>query len=131
LNERQRRVFDDHAACDCLQLTIADGPRAAYVVVRRRVVHRERLARWLPVRGRIPLSEILHCSAPEILARHLERAKAGILARQRTLGLVADARLFSVAPRGLPMKEYTLYRSPVFEARDIDRLYSELVLVPI
>ena len=131
LNEPQRRVFDDHAAYDCLHLTIADGPRAAYVVVRRRVVHRERLARWLPVRGRIPLSEILPLQRAGDFARHLERAKAGILARQRTLGLVADARLFSVAPRGLPMKEYTLYRSPVFEARDIDRLYSELVLVPI
>ena len=29
------------------------------------------------------------------------------------------------------MKEHTLYRSPTFAAHELDRLYSELVLLPV
>ena len=104
LTGQQRQIFDDHAPYDCLQLTVSDGSDHAYLVVKRRT-HRLNTSRLgglagvLPVR--IPYSDILHCSAPELLSRHLERVKLAILRRQRTAALVAEARLFPVRPRGV------------------------------
>jgi acetoacetyl-CoA synthetase len=131
LNEAQRRIHDDHVRYDCLQLAARDAKGHLYLVVKRRVVERDTLFRLFSVRARIPVSEVIYCSAPEFLARHLERIKLAVLWRQRTLGLVVDERLFRVLPRGLPIKEHTLYRSPLFASDDMDRLYSELVLLPI
>jgi acetoacetyl-CoA synthetase len=126
LDERQRQIFDDHAPYDCLQLVVCDGPDYAYIVVKRRG---RQVPRLLP--PKVPYSEILHCSEPRLLARHLERVKLAILRRQRTAALVADARLFPVRPRGMAHRKPTCYRSPLFDAGDLDRLYSELVLLPI
>jgi acetoacetyl-CoA synthetase len=134
LTDQQRRIFDDHAPYDCLQLTVSEGSDHAYLVVKRRT-HRLNasrlggLARVLPVR--IPYSDILHCSAPELLSRHLERVKLAILRRQRTAALVAEARLFPVRPRGVMHPLRTCYRSSLLAAGELDRLYSEIVLLPI
>lgn len=119
LDDGQRRVFDDHAPYDCLQMVVSQGAAHAYLVVKRRGVRR------------VPYSEILHCSAPDLLARHLERVKLAILRRQRTVFLTADARLFPVRPRGVLASKYTCIRSPLFGAEEMDKLYSELVLLPI
>nr|WP_249158261.1 acetoacetate--CoA ligase [Bradyrhizobium jicamae] len=134
LTSEQRQIFDDHAPFDCLQLTVSDAADHAFLVVKRRV-HRLNgsrlvgLAKALPIG--IPYSDILYCSAPELLSRHLERIKLAILRRQRTAALVAEARLFAVRPRGLVRPQPTCYRSPLLAAGDVDRLYSELVLLPI
>ena len=134
LTGQQRQIFDDHAPYDCLQLTVSDGSDHAYLVVKRRT-HRLNTSRLgglagvLPVR--IPYSDILHCSAPELLSRHLERVKLAILRRQRTAVLVAETRLFPVRPRGVLVPLRTCYRSPLLAAGDLDRLYSEIVLLPI
>lgn len=128
LTNQQRQIFDDHAPYNCLQLTVSDGPDHAYLVVKRRLAAR-RQGRDLPMR--IPYSDILYCSAPELLTRHLERVKLAILRRQRTVALVAEARLFPVRPRGLLLSIRTCYRSPLLPAGDLDRLYSEFVLLPI
>ncbi|MBV8614356.1 MAG: hypothetical protein JOY66_11385 [Acetobacteraceae bacterium] len=131
LDEPQRRIFDDHAPYDCLQLLLTAGSERAYVVVTRRAMSLRRLVPRLPASVTLPYSEILHCSAPAVLGRWLEHAKLPILRRQRTLALVADERLFPVPPRGIPKTDYALYRSPLLEAGDLDKLYSELVLLPI
>lgn len=130
LDDQQRRVFDDHAPYDCLQFVVRDGPDYAYCVVKRRTRRSPRRLRWL-FSAKIPYSEVLHCSAPRLLARHLERVKLAVLRRQRTAALVADARLFPVRPRGLLITGHACYRSPLFQADDLDMLYSELVLLPI
>jgi acetoacetyl-CoA synthetase len=131
LTSQQRQIFDDHAPYDCLQLAISDGSDLAYLVVKRRVHRLARrlggLGKVLPVR--IPYSDILYCSAPELLSRHLERVKLAILLRQRTAVLVADARLFPVRPRGVLRPRITCYRSASIAADD--RLYSEIVLLPL
>jgi acetoacetyl-CoA synthetase len=134
LTSQQRQIFDDHAPYDCLQLTVSDGSDYAYLVVKRRIyrVAASRLgglARVLPLG--IPYSDILHCSAPELLLRHLERVKLAILRRQRTAALVADARLFPVRPRGVLRPLITCYRSASIAAGELDRLHSEIVLLPI
>jgi len=87
------------------------------------------LRRVLPVR--IPYSDILYCSAPALLSRHLERVKLAILRRQRTAALVAEARLFPVRPRSMLVPMRPCYRSPLAAAGDLDSLYSEIVLLPI
>jgi len=98
LTGQQRQIFDDHAPYDCLQLTVSDGFDYAYLVVKRRM-HRLNTSRLgglagvLPVQ--IPYSDILHCSAPELLSRHLERVK---LASPVPMG----ARLKHAGPRVPP-----------------------------
>ena len=134
LTSEQRQIFDDHAPHDCLQLTVSEGADHAFLVVKRRS-HRLNggrlggLGKVLPLR--IPYSDILHCSAPELLSRHLERVKLAILRRQRTVALVAEARLFATRPRGVMLPLRTCYRSGLVAACELDRLYSEIVLLPI
>ena len=96
LTAQQQQIFDDHAPYDCLQLTVSDGSDHAYLVVKRRA-HRLTsrlggLAGVLPVR--IPYSDILHCSAPALLSRHLERVK---LANFPKISLSSAARSMQVA----------------------------------
>lgn len=134
LSSEQRQIFDDHAPYDCLQLTVSDGCEHAYLVVKRRTQHlnARRLWGWgkvLPVR--VAYSDILYCSAPALMTRHLERVKLAILRRQRTVALVAEARLFDVRPRGMVLPTSTCYRSPLLAAGELDRLYSEIVLLPV
>jgi acetoacetyl-CoA synthetase len=122
LNDDQRLIFDDHLAHGCLHLAIRDGAECAYLVLKRRTK-----------RG-LALSELLYCSAPHILVRHLERAKLAILRRQRSVALMADARLFPAGlPRGVRIsrKDPALFRSSLLEPKELDNLYSELVLLPI
>lgn len=134
LSSEQRQIFDDHAPYDCLQLTVSDGCDYAYVVVKRRT-QRLNAGRLLGLGAVLPVqihySDILHCSAPALLSRHLERVKLAILARQRTMALVAEARLFDVQPRGIRLPTSTCYRSPLLAAGELDRLYSEIVLLPL
>lgn len=120
LDDDERRIFDDHAPYDCLQLVLVDGPEKSYLVAKRRLLRH------------LPVSELFYCSAPDLLARHLERVKLAVLRRQRTLALVAEANLFRRPhPRGLSSQRVVLVRSPIFGADEIGSLYSELVLLPI
>ena len=124
LDEQQRQVFDDHASTDCLQLIVRSGSECAYVVVKRRL-HNLRL------RLKLPCSDILYCSAPALLARYIEPVKLAIFRKHRTLALKADERLFPAPPRCIWDETHTLFRSPDLEAADLDRLYSELTLLPM
>lgn len=126
LDDEQRQIFDDHAPYGCLQLVLSDQAVSAYFVVKRRAK-----------RG-LPISELLYCSAPDLLTRHLERVKLTVLRRQCTLALVADARFFPASrPLGIPFRHPfkrqtpTVFCSPIFGAGELDNLYSELVLLPI
>ncbi|WP_302479739.1 acetoacetate--CoA ligase [Roseicella sp. DB1501] len=129
LDPAARQVFDDHAPFGCLQMVARDAAEQAYLVFkRRRQPLPGRLGR-LPVL--LPYSELLYCSAPSVLARHLERIKLTVLTRQRTLGLVVDARLWAAPPRGLGMSNHAVFRSASLDASAVDKLYSELVLLPV
>jgi len=123
LKDDQRPIFEDHLAYDCLHLALRERTECAYLVVKRRRIKR-----------RQPLSELLYCSAPQILVRHLERAKLAILRRQRTVALMADMRLFQApAPRGVWIRQRppVLFRSSLLKPEEVDKLYSEVVLLPI
>lgn len=128
LTDLQRRVFDDHAPY-CLQLVVREDHEQGYVVVKRRTAGVPKIWRLLPSSIRIPYSDVLYCSNPSLVVRHLERIKLTILKRQKTALLVADTRLFPELPCSLVMSEPALYRSPLFVADELDRLYSDSVLL--
>jgi acetoacetyl-CoA synthetase len=123
LGQAERRIYDDHAPYDCLQMTARDAGGTAYLVVKRRL----RRVRSVP----IPLSQILYCSAPDVLARNLERIKLAIMWQQKTFGIAMNERLFPKAPRAIRREDIAQYRSPGFTPNELDLLYSEFVLLDI
>ena len=63
---------------------------------------------------------------------YLERVKLAVLWRQKTLGLaVYEASVPQLRSLEIPKTGKALFRSPVFKDNDLDRLYSELSLLPI
>jgi len=129
LGQAERRIYDDHAPYDCLHMTARDAGGTAYLVVKRRVVKRRlRRVAWS---ARIPFSQILYCSAPDVLARNLERIKLAIMWQQKTLGIAMNERLFPKAPRAIRREDIAQYRSAVFTPNELDLLYSEFVLLDI
>ncbi len=124
LGQAERRIYDDHAPYDCLQMTARDASGTAYLVVKRRLGP----VAWA-WSARIPLSQILYCSAPDVLARNLERIKLAIMWQQKTFGIAMNERLFPKAPRAIRKKGIAQYRSPGFTPNELDQLYSEFVLL--
>jgi len=124
LGQAERRIYDDHAPYDCLHMTASDAGGTAYLVVKRR---RRRVPWWTS----IPFSQILYCSAPDVLARNLERIKLAIMRQQKTCGIAMHERFFPKVPRAIRRKEIAQYRSPVFTPNELDLLYSEFVLLDI
>ena len=122
LGQAERRIYDDHAPYDCLHMTASDAGGTAYLVVKRR---RRRVPWWTS----IPFSQILYCSAPDVLARNLERIKLAIMRQQKTCGIAMHERFFPKVPRAIRRKEIAQYRSPVFTPNELDLLYSEFVLL--
>ena len=124
LGQAERRIYDDHAPYDCLHMTARDAGGTAYLVVKRRVG----LVAWA---AGIPFSQILYCSAPDVLARNLERIKLAIMWQQKTFGIAMNERLFPKAPRAIRQEAIAQYRSPGFTPNELDLLYSEFVLLDI
>ncbi|MGB9225294.1 GNAT family N-acetyltransferase [Mycobacterium sp.] len=123
LGQAERRIYDDHASYGFLHMTARDAGGTAYLVVKRR------LRRMRSVR--IPVSQILHCSAPDVLTRNLERIKLAIMWRQKTFGIAMNERLFPKAPRAIRSEDIALYWSPGFTPNELDLLYSEFVVLDI
>jgi acetoacetyl-CoA synthetase len=122
LGQAERRIYDDHAPYDCLHMTARDAGGMAYLVVKRRL---RRVRGW----AGIPFSQILYCSAPDVLARNLERIKLAIMWQQKTFGIEMNERLFPKAPRAIRREDIAQYRSPGFTPNELDLLYSESVLL--
>jgi acetoacetyl-CoA synthetase len=131
LGQAERRIYDDHASYDCLHMTARDAGGTAYLVVKRRLRRVERRLRGAAWSARIPLSQILYCSAPDVLARNLERIKLAIMWQQKTFGIAVNERLFPKAPRAIRREDIAQYRSAVFTPNELDLLYSEFVLLDI
>jgi len=129
LGQAERRIYDDHASYDCLHMTDRDAGGTAYLVVKRRLLKRR--LRRLAWTARIPISQILYCSAPDVLARNLERIKLAIMWQQKTFGIATNERLFPNAPRAIRQEAIAQYRSPVFTPNELDLLYSEFVLLDL
>jgi len=62
----------------------------------------------------------------------LERVKLAVIWRQRSVALTAEAGIFgALRPPGVVVRRPMLFRSSVFQAQELDKLYSELVLLPV
>ena len=118
LSGAQQRILDDHAHYDCLPMLLVDGDESAFITIGCRRKYRRLL----------PFSEVLYCSTPGLLNRHLERVKLAVMRRQGTIGLVIGSQLLP-SSTGLRIRGQTLFRSTVFAARELDKLYSELTLL--
>ena len=129
LGQAERRIYDDHASYGCLQMTARDAGGTAYLVVKRHLVKRR--VRRLAWTAKVPFSQILYCSAPDVLARNLERIKLAIMWQQKTFGIAINERLFPTAPRAIRQKAISQYRSPGFTPNELDLLYSEFVLLDL
>jgi acetoacetyl-CoA synthetase len=131
LDLEHQRVFNDHAPYDCLQCFVNTDSACGFLVVKRRFGGNAQLRKLFPTNMNIPYSEILYCSNPALLAQHIERVKQAIMRRQRTVLLVCDEHLLPERPRGLTFEAPAFYKSAYFNATELDKLYSELVLLPI
>ena len=124
LNAEQLQILQTHRQPYYLHTAVIDGEDYCYIVAKQRTLLWHRL--------RMRYSDILYCSAPDLLKRHLERVKLAVLWKQKTLGLaVYEAWVPQVRSLGIPDMGRALFRSPVFEDKDLDRLYSELSLLPV
>ena len=128
LTAPHRRIFDDHAGYDLLHVLIRDGASSAYLIAKRR----KTTVRVGPVPVRLPYSEILFCSDPDLLATHLERAKLAILLRQGSVALAADESVIPPPIRAAAhSRSVRYYASGRTHPGKLDLLYSELVLLEI
>ena len=134
LNPEHLGIFRDHQHCEVLQAVMGDADAYAYLVVKKR---RRRIgAEPSPVF--LTYTEILFCSNWTLLTRDFERVKLAFMKRQKTVAMMVDDHLIKgPAPRSLVVKGRNLFCSPnfirsaTFRSDDIDKLYSELVLLPI
>ena len=117
LDDTDKRILDDHARYDCLPMVLRDESQTAFILVGRRVKFRKTL----------PYSQVLYCSTPRLLRRHLERVKLAIMRRQRTVGLLVSEHL--VPYSGIRITGRTMFRSTTFVANELDKLYSESIFL--
>lgn len=124
LDEADRRLVEDHLAYDCLPVVLVSQNRNTAMIIARR-----RLRPMLNLN--MPYSDVFLCDRPDLLLRHLEQIKLALMKRQRTLGLSVSQQLFNgKPPGGIRVPSQTLFRSSRFIASDMDKAYSELVLLP-
>ena len=134
LSPEHLRIFHDHQHGEVLQAVIGEAGAYSYLVVKRR---RRRIgAKPSPLM--LAYTEILFCSDWTLLTGDFERVKLALMRRQKTAALMVDAHLIKgPAPRSLVVKGRNLFSSPnfirssTFSGDDVDKLYSELVLLPI
>jgi acetoacetyl-CoA synthetase len=115
------RLYQDHIGRTVQRVVFEAGGKACLVVTKRG---------YLPTGG-YPGTELHYVSDRSFFAEHFERIKLRLLMRDKTLMLHGDERLFGFAPKGAGTLPATaLFRSQRVTARDIDALYTELVILP-
>jgi hypothetical protein len=121
LDEAERRILEAHRVPGCGHLLIEARHGSCYLVFTR-------------TRGRRHyFSHFHYIGAPSIFVRFLDRVKLHLLAVNRTLLIMLDARLAAgldlphsrLAPLAVPH----VFRSSSLAPEQIDNLYSELILL--
>lgn len=118
LSASERQILTDHAPYRCGHFLLeADGRRCYFVTVRRG-------------RGLKAFADVIHCSDPALLARHIGRVHLAVGLEHKTALIGIDRRFVSAAPPGAFVYSRLrpiIFRSPSLLADDIDMLYSEVV----
>lgn len=112
-----RTFIEDHTIYGCNAVLVGRDDDYGLVITKRR-----------SLRGR-PVSEIVYARNAERIVRSFERVKLKILGLERSIAVMADARILGPRPpRGLRRGRHRMYRSPRFGPAQIDNLYSEIVV---
>jgi hypothetical protein len=121
LGAAEQRILDDHSRYECLAVLVKDGNEQSLLLFSRR---------YFQFRGHMlwPYSQLLYASTPELLGRHLERIARLATHRQRSVGITYDERAGPMT--GIRFPARTLVRSTTLQPNMLDKLYSELVLLP-
>jgi acetoacetyl-CoA synthetase len=132
LRDEHRSILRDHSLPDCLHVVLGSAPDYCYLVIKRRL-RTGKLNKWLPLPLNFFYSEILYCSDWDILLQNLERVKLKVMRRQGTLAMALETHNFKATSkvRGVRFTQRGFYKSLECQEKDIDKLYSEVVLLPL
>lgn len=124
LDPRDRRIFEDHAPCECGHLVVQDGDQYCYVVFSRK----RRRAYGVD----IPYCHIQYISDRSLFVRHVARITWHFLRREGAWFVAVDERMvgqhLGVFSRVHHLTTPRYYRSDGLAADQVDNLYTELVL---
>jgi hypothetical protein len=118
LDDKQRRVYLDHARYRVAQWVIERGDRRCYAVMARRG------------RGLQVFADVLHASDPQLFAEAIGLCTVRLVRALGTPLAGIDLRLVPARPPRTAIYDRlrpVLFRSPSLQAGDIDALYSEFV----
>jgi acetoacetyl-CoA synthetase len=122
VDREHQRILADHDCWNCLPVLVTVGEESALIIARRRLFRES---------GMLPCSDILYCSDPALLQRHVEPIKLALMWRQRTLAMGVSQHVVPGLSGGIAVSDPMLARSTLFAAHEIDQLYSEFALLPI
>jgi acetoacetyl-CoA synthetase len=121
------RIFQDHFGHSVRRFVLAAGGDVCLLITKR--------MSWYQVR--FPRTDLYYVSNREFLARHFDQILIRLLRRDKAVALHADPRQLGFKPRGartIPAAALypctTLIRSERVPSSAIDRLYTELVMLP-
>ena len=121
LHETDRKVFADHRKLDCRHVLISDGEEYCYLIVKNRSYRR------------LPFARVHYLSNPELFVASIDALRTNLCWQLKVAGLIVesryvDGRTFSYS-RAYPQQCPTFFKSERVSARDIDTLYSEMILL--
>jgi acetoacetyl-CoA synthetase len=122
VDSENRRILADNQGFGCLTMMVTVGEQSALIIARRRFLGGYRI---------LPYSEILYCSNPAVLKNHIELIKLRLMWRQRTLAMGVNDHVVAELSGGIAVSGRALFRSTLFAWQEIDRLYSEVALLPL
>jgi GNAT superfamily N-acetyltransferase len=122
LSRPEHRLWSDHRSCDLTHLVLRADGESCYLV--------------LSVKKKGPdllYHEVMHASNLPLLDAHAKRLADALLVSDDQV-LAIDRRFLPRIPEGAvvePIRLARLYRSPDLPRKDIDHLYSEVVLLSL
>jgi len=135
LNLEQLKIVEDHEKYGCRFYLVRQGDRRCFIVTKRRYYRTEWIWPSMPIakfrRRKLPVSDVLHISEPALALECWGRLVASVCLKERVVGMACSASFIESAPPGsteIPQRIFVYRRE--CPARSVDKLYSELVLLP-
>jgi len=135
ITPEQRRILDDHQPFGCGFYLIEQGARRCFIVTKRRHYRGEFLYPSVKSprisRRHLPVGDVFYMSDPDVARASWGRFIATVARTERTVGVTCAESFFGgQVPAGTELPQKILAFGPRPSARAVDKLYSELVLLP-